>query len=124
LGSRPATARAGGPSPQDPVADSRRAKASAEDAYLRGRQDERRRHRGSPLFAFLLLIIVAAAAALVVLAIQNGSFQNGGAVVDSSLSQASQRATAPIRKAAAKAGDALETAGQNLKQDAGNQTGE
>jgi ABC-type Fe3+ transport system permease subunit len=106
------------------VVDERRAAANAQDAYLRGRKDERRRHRGSPLFAFLLLIVVAACAALVVLAIQNGSFQNGGAVVDSSLSHASQSATAPIRKAAAKAGDALETAGQNLKQNAGNEAGD
>jgi hypothetical protein len=40
-------------------------------------------------------------------------------VVDNSISTVSERATAPVRNAADKAGTALENAGQNLKQRAG-----
>ena len=65
--------------------------------------------------------MVAAAAMLFYLAAQNGSFANGGAVVDRNLSQASQTIQAPFKRAAEKAGDTLENAGQNLKQRAGDQ---
>jgi hypothetical protein len=92
-----------------------------EDAYSRGRHDERRRRRGSPLLSFILLIIVVAAGALFYLAVQNGSFASGGAVVDNSISTVSQSATAPVRHAADKAGNALENAGQRLKQKAGDE---
>ncbi|HEY7853263.1 MAG TPA: hypothetical protein VIB82_09830, partial [Caulobacteraceae bacterium] len=89
------------------------------DAYKEGRRDERRRRRGSPLLSFIILLIVVAAGVLFYLAVRNGSFQSGGAVVDNSISTVSERATAPVRNAADKAGTALENAGQNLKQRAG-----
>ncbi len=97
-----------------------RAELSA--AYEKGRKDEGRRprrRRGSPLFSFLILIVVAAAAGLFYLAAQNGSFASGGAVVDQHLSQASQTVQAPFKRAADQAGNALENAGQTLKQKAG-----
>ena len=99
-----------------------RAELSA--AYEKGRKDEGRRprrRRGSPLFSFLILIVVAAAAGLFYLAAQNGSFASGGAVVDQHLSQASQTVQAPFKHAADQAGNALENAGQTLKQKAGDQ---
>lgn len=99
-----------------------RAELSA--AYEKGRKDEMRRprrRRGSPLFSFLILIVVAAAGIMVYLAAQNGSFAGGGAVVDQHLTQASQTVQAPFKRAADKAGDALESAGQKLKQNAGDQ---
>jgi hypothetical protein len=71
------------------------------------------------LLSFVVLIVAAAAVALFYLAAQNGSFSNGGAVVDRNLSTASKTAQAPFRGAAGKAGDALERAGQTLKQQAG-----
>jgi hypothetical protein len=96
-------------------------RAEIDAAYNKGRWDEARRHRGSPLFSFLILLVVAAAALIFYLAAQNGSFSNGGAVVDKHLSQASQTVQAPFRRAAGRAGDALEQAGQSLKKDAGGQ---
>jgi hypothetical protein len=90
-------------------------KADVDRAYNRGRADERQRHRGSPLLTLLVLVAVLIGAGLIYLAVRNGSFSQGGAVVDQSLSSAQ----APLRGAAAKAGDALQNAGQNLKQDAG-----
>jgi hypothetical protein len=129
FGSRPRTAPAQGGSDYDAARDNERQRQDAKlaesrrddvnAAYRRGRRDARRRR--SPLLSFIVLVIVVAAAALFYLAVQNGSFQNGGAVVDNSISHVSQTATAPIRRAAGRAGDALEQAGQNLKQRAGDQ---
>lgn len=101
-------------------------KAELNAAYEKGRRDEARRRprrRSHPLFSFLVLIIVAAAAMMIYLAAQNGSFANGGAVVDKDLATASQSAQAPFRRAADRAGDTLENAGQTLKQKAGDQPG-
>jgi Tfp pilus assembly protein FimT len=92
---------------------------NADDAYDRGRRDERARRRGSPLMTFVLLIVVAIGAVLIYFAIQNGSFSRGGAVVDQKLSNAAATVQAPIRGAADTAGTALENAGSHLKQDAG-----
>jgi hypothetical protein len=99
-------------------------KAELNAAYEKGRRDEARRRprrRGHPLFGLLILMVVAAAAMLFYLAAQNGSFAGGGAVVDKDLATASQTAQAPIRRAADRAGDTLENAGQTLKQKAGDQ---
>jgi hypothetical protein len=100
-------------------------KAELNAAYERGRLEEARRNprrrRGHPLFSFLILIAVAAAALMFYLAAQKGSFANGGAVVDNDLATASQKAQAPFRRAADRAGDTLQNAGQTLKQKAGDQ---
>lgn len=94
-------------------------------AYEKGRQDEARRkpkrRRGHPIFSFLILLAVAVAAGMIYLAAQNGSFAGGGAVVDKDLATASQTAQAPFRRAADRAGDTLQNAGQVLKQKAGDQ---
>lgn len=92
---------------------------SANEAYVRGRRDERVRRRGSPLLTFILLIVVAIGAVLIYFAIQNGSFSGGGAVIDQKISSAAEKVQAPIRGAADKAGTALQNAGTDLKQDAG-----
>ena len=113
-----------GADPQTAAAGAAPGRAELSAAYEKGRRDESRRprrRRGSPLFSFLILIIVAAAAGLVYLAAENGSFASGGAVVDNHLTQASQTVQAPFKHAADRAGEALENAGQKLKQDAGDQ---
>ncbi len=120
----PATGRAEDVAYRDGRIDEHRrvdavATASANDAYDRGRRDERARRRGSPLLTILLLIVVAIGAVLIYFAIRNGSFSSGGAVVDQKLSNAAATVQAPIRGAADKAGTALQNAGSNLKQDAG-----
>ena len=96
-------------------------KGELDDAYAKGRRDERRRRRGSPLLSFIVFLIVVAAGVLFYLAVRNGSFASGGAVVDNSISNVSERATAPVRNAADKAGNALENAGQSLKQRVGDE---
>jgi hypothetical protein len=93
--------------------------ADADAAYARGRRDERSRRRGSPLLTLLLLVVVAIGAVLIYYAIQNGSFSDGGKVVDQKLSNAAATVQAPLRGAADKAGAALQNAGSQLKRDAG-----
>ena len=84
-------------------------------AYERGRLREMRVRRGSPLLSFLAFIAIVIAGALIYLAVQNGSFSNGGAIVDRDLGKAAQSVKAPLKGAAERAGDALENAGRALK---------
>jgi hypothetical protein len=92
-------------------------------AYDRGRRDERaarrpRRH-GSPFLTLIGLLAVAAVACVIYLAYQQGGFANGGRVVDQSLSNTTASATQATRNVADRTGDALQNAGQTLKQKAG-----
>lgn len=87
-------------------------------AYDRGRRDERarrpRRH-GSPVLTFIVLVIAAIGAGAIYLGVSQGSFTRGGQIVDQKIAGAAQ----PARNAADRAGDALENAGQRIKQQAG-----
>jgi hypothetical protein len=94
-------------------------KADLREVYERGRRDERARHRSSPVIGLLLLLVAAAGGTVVYLAVREGSFTNGGAVVDRTISAASDKAQAPIRHAADSTGAALENAGETLKKNAG-----
>jgi hypothetical protein len=89
--------------------------AELDAAYERGRSRGRRRRGASPLLALVVLIAVFAAGAFIYLAIQNGSFSNGGAVVDNKIDQVEQNVDAPIKNAAINTGSALQRAGQRLK---------
>lgn len=84
-------------------------------AYDRGRDRERSRRRGSPFLSLIVLLAVIIAGAFIYLAIRNGSFSSGGAVVDRGLDQAAHTVDAPVKNAAINTGDALRKAGQNLK---------
>jgi hypothetical protein len=91
-------------------------------AYDRGRRDERarrpRRH-GAPFFTFIVLLAAVAGVGAIYLGVQQGSFSRGGQVVDRKLQSVSQPASQASRNAANRAGDALENAGQRIKQSAG-----
>ena len=96
--------------------------AAVRQAYDRGRRDERarrpRRH-GPSLLTFLLVLVAAAGAFEIYLAIQQGGFANGGRVVDQNIANTTATATQATRSVADKAGDALQNAGQTIKQKAG-----
>jgi hypothetical protein len=98
------------------VVDPAKYDADMRRAYDHGRLDERSRRRGGfgPL-AFILLLAAVIGVVLVVFAFREGSFTAGGQVVDNKLSQATSSVAPAIDNAAAKTGTALETAGQNLK---------
>lgn len=87
-------------------------------AYDRGRRDERarrpRRH-GPGFLGFIVFVVAVIGAGAVYLGVSQGSFTRGGQVVDQKIAGAEQ----PARNAADRAGDALENAGQTIKQRAG-----
>jgi type IV secretory pathway VirB2 component (pilin) len=62
-----------------------------------------------------VLLAVFVAGAMIYLAIQNGSFSGGGAVVDRKLDQVAKSVDAPIKNAAITTGGALQRAGERLK---------
>lgn len=89
------------------------------DAYDRGRRDERARRGGFSLVSAVVLMAAVVGGGAIFLAAREGSFTAGGEVVDHQLTTAADKAKAPLRGAADRAGDALENAGQNLKDKAG-----
>ena len=89
--------------------------AEIEAAYERGRVRGRRRRGPSGLLTLVVLLAVFLAGAFIYLAIQNGSFSNGGAVVDRKIDQVQQTVDAPIKNAAINTGSALQKAGERLK---------
>jgi hypothetical protein len=96
--------------------------SAVRQAYDRGRRDERarrpRRH-SSPFLTFIVLLAAAAGIGAIYLGVHEGSFSRGGEVVDQRLAGVAQPATQATRGAAARAGDALQNAGQRIKQSAG-----
>jgi hypothetical protein len=90
-------------------------RAEVEAAYERGRARGRRARGASPLLTLVVLLAVFVAGAMIYLAVQNGSFSNGGAVVDRKIDQVQQSVDAPIKNAAITTGSALQRAGQRLK---------
>jgi flagellin-like protein len=89
--------------------------AEIEAAYERGRARGRRPRGASPLLTLVVLLAVFVAGAMIYLAVQNGSFSNGGAVVDQKIDQVQKSVDAPIKNAAITTGDALQRAGQRMK---------
>jgi hypothetical protein len=91
-------------------------------AYDRGRRDERarrpRRH-GSPFLTFIVVLAAAAGVGAIYLGVHEGSFTQGGQVVDQKLAGVAQPAQQATKNAADRAGDALESAGQRIKQSTG-----
>lgn len=96
--------------------------STARQAYDRGRRDERarrpRRH-GSPFLTLIVLLAAAAGVGAIYLGVHEGSFTRGGQVVDQKLAGVAQPATQATKNAADRAGDALQNAGQRIKQSAG-----
>jgi hypothetical protein len=91
-------------------------------AYDRGRRDERarrpRRH-SAPFFTFIVLAAALVGVGAIYLGVSQGSFGRGGQVVDQKLAGVAQPATQATRSAADRAADALQNAGQRIKQTAG-----
>lgn len=92
--------------------------ADLQDAYERGRRDERRSRKRHPLL--MTLTFAAAAIGVIVLffAASQGSFQRGGASVDQNLEVAADRAEPVVRDAVADAGQAVQNAGRDMKSEA------
>jgi len=61
-------------------------------AYDKGRRDERSRHRSHPILTLVVAVIALVGGAMIYLAAREGSFAQGGQVMDKQLAQASQNA--------------------------------
>ena len=128
-GLREARGLAGGRLRRDVRADDRAVlqdrNTAVREAYDRGRRDERarrpRRHT-SPFMALIVLVAAAAGVGAIYLGVQQGSFTRGGQVVDQKIAGVTAPAQQATRNAADRAGDALENAGQRIKQSAGSNT--
>jgi hypothetical protein len=87
------------------------------DAYERGRREERARHRRSPMIAMALVAVALVGGASLVLAVKEGSFQDGGAVMDRSVSTAAREAGPTLKKATDEAGEGLRKVQDKLSSD-------
>jgi hypothetical protein len=97
--------------------------AAVRRAYDRGRRDERARHprrRGSPVLTTVLFLAACVGALVIYMGVSQGSFTGGGQALDQNLANAKDQAAAAGRNVAGRTGDALENAGQKLKQKSGN----
>ena len=94
-------------------------RSALNEAYDRGRRDAHARRRGAPLVGFLVLLVAVIGGIIIYLSIKEGSVGAAGAKVDQSISATAQKVQAPIRGAADKTGNALQNAGQSLKDRAG-----
>ena len=87
-------------------------KEALRQAYEQGRREERARHRGHPLIAFVVFLVALVGAGMMYLAAREGSFSRGGEVVDQKLASAAGKAGA----AGQNASTAVADAGSNLQQ--------
>ena len=110
--------RESAPERAPPVADDAASAKLFKDAYERGRRDERARRPRVSLVSVAVLVVAIVGGGILYLAAREGSFSQGGALVDKNISTAAEKAQEPVRQAAGKAGDALENAGRNLKDQA------
>lgn len=83
-------------------------------AYKRGRKDERARHPPRPLLSLGMILLAVAGGVVLFLAAREGSFGRGGAVVDTNLAVAADRAEPVVRSAADEAGQTLRNTGETL----------
>ena len=97
------------PPPGPPPADIR---AALKDAYEQGRREERARHHGHPLIAFVVFLVAVIGAGMMYLAAREGSFSRGGEVVDQKIASAAGKAGA----AGQNASTAVADVGSNLQQ--------
>ena len=84
-------------------------------AYQRGRRDERARRRRSPLAFVAVTLSALAGAAILAVSAWQGSFMQGGAVVDRQIATAADTAEPKIEAAAQDARSALREAGHKAK---------
>jgi hypothetical protein len=101
-----------------PVADPALSKEIRRDAYERGRQDERSRHKSHP-FLMLLLLIAAlfGAAVLGLYAYKGGSFTRAGQTLDSVTARGAEEAREAGAEVADEAGEGLQDVGRRVEQE-------
>jgi hypothetical protein len=66
--------------------------ADVEKAYEKGRRDERARHRSHPIIGLVVAVVALVGGAMLFLAAREGSFAQGGRVMDAQIATASDTA--------------------------------
>ena len=95
------------------------ARDGVDRAYRKGREDEARRHRSHPILSALVLAAAVIGVGTIYLAAREGSFTQGGQVIDQKLANTANTAHVASQSAAAVIADSGQTApasGQQLHQ--------
>ena len=88
---------------------------AAQDAYDRGRRDERARRKSHPVFWGLVLVLAAVGGTyLAVTAMNGGSFVRGGEVVQANVQAAQQQAAPVVNQAADNARSQISQTGHDI----------
>ena len=82
------------------------------EGYDRGRRDERARRRRSPLLVLAMVLVAIIGGVSLVLAVREGSFREGGAMMDAGVSKAARETGPVLRRAADEASQGLRKAQQ------------
>ena len=83
-------------------ADEAATRADVERAYEQGRQDEARRHRSHPVLGALVFVAALVGVGMIYLAAHEGSFTQGGQVVDHKLASATGASANPVQNTVAR----------------------
>ena len=101
-----------------PAADPGITKEIRRDAYERGRQDERSRHKRNPLLTLLIAIAALFGLAVIGLYIYNGgSFTETGRDLDQATQRTAEEAREASREVADEAGEGLQDVGRRVEQE-------
>ena len=101
-----------------PVADPAITKEIRRDAYERGRQDERSRHKRNPLLTLLIAIAAIFGLAVLGLYIYNGgSFTETGRDLDAVTARGAEEAREAGAEVADEAGEGLQDVGRRVEQE-------
>jgi hypothetical protein len=88
---------------------------AAQEAYERGRRDERARRKSHPVFWGLVLVLAVVGGIVLAVAVVNGgSFSRGGQVVDANVRAAQQQAAPVVAKAADQAQQQVNQTGHDI----------
>lgn len=93
------------PRPEAPDADDGNGDLRA--AYERGRRDERARRRKNPVFGLVIAGAALVGGAALALAAMQGSFRDGGAVMDHQIATAASQAGPALRHVTGEASEAI-----------------
>ena len=86
-------------------------------AYERGRRDERARRRKRPLLGLVVTGAALVGGAALALAAMQGSFRDGGAVMDTQIAVAASHAEPAIRHVAGEATEAIRGSSMDVRRD-------
>jgi len=91
--------------------------AALKAAYQRGRKDERAERRRSPILAVALVAVALVGGTSLVLAAKEGSFREGGAMMDAGVSTAASETVPTLKAGARQAREGLQQVQDNLSSD-------